>query len=66
MVTLRLEAVLVGDVVEGVGLPVGSHPADGSADAKRLLVGAGVLKLGLLLAGDSIARLIAIKFEVYF
>lgn len=64
MVALGLEAVLVGDVVEGVGLSVGRHPADGSADAERLLVGAGVLKLGLLLAGDSIARLIAVKYDL--
>lgn len=54
MVSLGLEAVLIGNVVQGIGLTIGSHPADRAADAKGLLIGASVLELSLLLAGDAI------------
>lgn len=59
MIALGLETVLIRNVVQGVGLAIGSHPADGTAHTERLLVGTGVLQLSLLLAGNSITGLVA-------
>lgn len=59
MIALRLETVLIGNVVQRIGLSIGRHPADGTAHAERLLLGAGVLQLGLLLARDAVAGLVA-------
>lgn len=59
MIALGLETVLIRNVVQGVGLAIGSNPADGTAHTERLLVGTGVLQLSLLLAGNSITGLVA-------
>jgi len=66
MVTLGLETVLIGNIVQGVGLAIGSHPADGSTDAEGFLVGAGVLQLSLLLAGDSITGFVTGREKGFF
>jgi hypothetical protein len=47
MVALRLETVLVSDVVEGVLLSVSGDPSDGSTDDQSLLLGSDILELGL-------------------
>lgn len=57
MGALGLEAVLVGDVVDGVGLAIISHEGVGAADHDGLLLGADVLQLSLLLVLFSIAGL---------
>jgi len=66
MVALGLEAILIGNIVQGVGLAIGSHPAHGSTDAEGLLVSAGVLQLSLLLAGDSITSFVTESEKVFF
>lgn len=43
MITLGLEAVLIGNVVQRIGLSIGCHPADRATHAESLLFGAGVL-----------------------
>lgn len=52
-----LEAVLIGDVRQGVLLAIISYPGDGSSHNKSLILGAGVLQLSLLLLGGAIAGL---------
>lgn len=59
MVTNRLKSILVGDVSHLEFLSVRRRPADRSGDSDSLMVGAGVLQKGLLLAHDTVARLIA-------
>lgn len=59
MDALRLEAVLVGHIVDGVLLAVGRHPLDGAVHGERRMIGARVLQLGGLLAGNAVAGLVA-------
>lgn len=57
MSSLGLESVLVGDVVDGVGLAVIGNEGVGSTDDNGLLLGADVLQLALLLVLLAIAGL---------
>lgn len=59
MIALRLEAILVGDVVERDHLAVGSCPCDGSLDGELLVLRAEIVHDGRLRARNSIAGLIA-------
>lgn len=61
MGALRLEAVLVGQIVERVLLAVGSGPGDGAAHGQRRVLGADVLQLGLLLARHAVAGLVTVR-----
>lgn len=58
MIALGLETILIGNVVQCVGLSIGCHPADGATHAECLLLSAGVLQLCLLLACNAIAGLV--------
>lgn len=58
MITLWLETILIGNVVQCVGLSIGCHPADGATHTECLLLSAGVLQLRLFLACNAIAGLV--------
>jgi len=57
MGTLGLESVLIGDVVDFVGLAIIGNEAEGSLDSKGLVVGVRVLQLSLSVSRLAIAGL---------
>ncbi|KRK01272.1 uncharacterized protein Dyak_GE28983 [Drosophila yakuba] len=57
MGTLGLESVLIGDVVDGVGLAIIGHKGEGTLDGEGLQFRASVLQLTLLLSSNTIAGL---------
>lgn len=61
MVSLWLEAVLIGQVVQRVGLAIIGHPRDGSSDGQSFGLSTDVLELGLLAARGAIAGLITAR-----
>lgn len=58
MIALWLETILIGNVVQCVGLSIGCHPADGATHTECLLLSAGVLQLRLFLACNAITGLV--------
>lgn len=58
MIALWLETILIGNVVQCVGLSIGCHPADGATHTECLLLGAGILQFRLFLACNAIAGLV--------
>lgn len=58
MITLWLETILIGNVVQCVGLSIGCHPADRAAHTECLLLSAGILQLRLFLACNAITGLV--------
>lgn len=57
MGALRLETVLIGQVVDGVGLAIVADIGVGAAHHQGLVVSAHVLQLALLLVRLAVARL---------
>lgn len=57
MGTLGLEAVLIGQVLNAVGLTIVTDIGIGSADNNSFVIGAHVLQLAFLLMRLSVARL---------
>lgn len=60
MLSLGLEAVLVGDIPKGERLAARSGPGNRSMHGKGLVIGANVLELTVLGARCSVARFVSI------
>lgn len=57
MTALRLEAVLVRDVIHQVRLPIGTHVRVGSAYSDRFVISVGIAELRILIQLDAVAGL---------
>lgn len=61
MYALRLETVLVRDIIDSILFAIGSHPLYGAMDGKRSMIGANILQFSGLLSLNAIAGLITVK-----
>lgn len=59
MISLRLETVLVGDVVQSIFLAISSDPSDSSTDNQSFLFCSNIFQLGLFWAWNAVAGFIA-------
>lgn len=60
MHSLWLEAVLIGNIVDGILLTIGGYPLDLATNCKSSMIGSGVFQFRLFLSVNSITGLVTV------
>lgn len=56
-----LEAILVSNIVDGVGDTIGANIGEGSTDSNAFQFGSNIPQLSLFLLGNSVAGLVTVR-----